>query len=406
LIDLDLVMLEHAADNGTTPMARTAKAQDAFENVRGAIADIAAGRMIILVDNEDRENEGDLCLAAEKVTPEAINFMARHARGLICLTLTEEQIARLDLPMMVESNTSLFQTGFTVSIEAKEGVTTGISAADRSRTILVASHPEARADQLVRPGHVFPIRARKGGVLIRAGQTEGSVDLARLAGLIPAGVICEIMNDDGTMARRPELEKFATEHRLRIVTIAELIQYRYAHESLVETVLERAIDTPEWGELRALVMRSVVDQQEHLVLVKGAIDPTQPTLARVQSIELPSDIVGLALSGGGAEMRAAMRMISDAGSGVFVYLVRDSGARLSDKLGRISRDETSPTYHRVGTRMDLREFGTGAQILRAVGVRKFRLMSNHEVRIVGIEGFDLEMLERVPLPVEPARPKA
>jgi 3,4-dihydroxy 2-butanone 4-phosphate synthase/GTP cyclohydrolase II len=340
-------------------------------------------------------------MAAEKITPELINFMARHGRGLICLTLTEEQIARLDLPMMVAANTSTFQTGFTVSVEARDGVTTGISAADRARTILVAARPDAKPEELVRPGHVFPIRARNGGVLIRAGQTEGSVDLSRLAGLTPAGVICEIMNDDGTMARRPELEAFARQHSLRIVTIAELIEYRYAHESLIETVLERKIATPEWGTVRALVVRSVIDHEEHLVLIKGQIDPEVPTLVRVQSIELPADLVGLALSGGGAEMRAAMGMIQKAGAGVFVYLVRRdhaSGERLSDKLGRIAGDHDH-LASRVGARMDLREFGTGAQILKAAGVKKFRLMSNHEVRIVGIEGFGLELVERVPLPV-------
>jgi 3,4-dihydroxy 2-butanone 4-phosphate synthase / GTP cyclohydrolase II len=373
-----------------------------FENVRAAINDIAEGKMVILVDDEDRENEGDLCLAAEKVTPEAINFMALHGRGLICLTLTEERIERLHLPMMVEHNNSAFQTGFTVSIEAKEGVSTGISAQDRAITITTAVKKEAKPSDLVSPGHVFPIRARNGGVLVRTGQTEGSVDLARLAGLEPAGVICEIMNADGSMARRPELEAFAREHRLRIVTIAELVEYRFAHDTLIETVCEKTLDTGGWGEVRACVMRSRVDGNEHLVLVKGEIDPEKPTLVRVQSIDLPADLVGLTLSGGGAEMRAAMETIVKEGRGVFVYLVRSiPDSRLSTKLDRIDKDTTPPTYHRVGTRLDLREFGTGAQILKAVGVRKFRLISNHDVRIVGLEGFGLEVVERVPLPVRP-----
>ncbi|MCC7386659.1 MAG: 3,4-dihydroxy-2-butanone-4-phosphate synthase [Deltaproteobacteria bacterium] len=374
-----------------------------FENVKAAVADIAAGKMVVLVDDEDRENEGDLCLAAEKVSPEIINFMATHARGLICLTLTEAQTRRLALPMMVEANTSAFQTGFTVSIEAREGVTTGISAADRARTIQVAINPEASPTDLVRPGHVFPIRAREGGVLVRAGQTEGSVDLAVLAGLNPAGVICEIMNDDGSMARRPELERFAKKHGLRILTIAELIEHRLAHESLVRVVAERQVSTPDWGELRAMVFRSIVDGQEHLALVKGAIRAEEPALIRVQSIDLPADVVGLALSGGGAELRAAMRLINSAGAGVFIYLIRTSAnARLSDRLDGRGGEGAPARYTRVGRRLDLREFGIGAQILKAVGVRKFRLMSNREVRIVGLEGFDLELVERIPLPVEPS----
>ena len=376
----------------------------ALANVEAAIADIAAGKMVILVDDEDRENEGDLCMAAELVTPSAINFMATHARGLICLTLTESQILRLGLPMMVESNESPFETGFTVSIEAREGVTTGISAADRAHTIRTAVRAEASADDIVKPGHVFPIRARKGGVLVRTGQTEGSVDLARLARLAPAGVICEIMNEDGSMARRPELEAFAERHGLRIVTIADLIEYRLSRESLVERVSERIINTPDWGPISAQVFRSVIDQSEHLALVKGDVTTAEPPLVRVQSIELPSDLVGLALSGGGVELRAAMSLISDEGRGVFVYLLRKDadGMSLADKLDRIagSEERSKERFRRVGARMDLREFGVGAQILKGLGVRRFRLMSNHEVRIVGIEGFDLELVERVSLPVD------
>lgn len=370
-----------------------------FENVQAAIEEIAQGKMVILVDDEDRENEGDLCMAAEKVTPEAVNFMATHGRGLICLTLTEERIEQLELPMMVERNTSPFQTGFTVTIEAREGVTTGISASDRARTIMAAVAEDAKPADLVTPGHVFPIRARDGGVLVRTGQTEGSVDLATLAGCASSGVICEIMNEDGTMARRPQLEVFAKEHGLRIVTIAELVEYRFAHDALVETVIERTVNTPDWGELRMMVMRSKVDNVEHFVLVKGEVNPDEPTLVRVQSIDMPADIVGLVLSGGGAEMRAALDMIAKEGSGVFAYLIRSvDGSTLAKRVERIDEQATPPTYDRVGTRLDLREFGTGAQILKRVGVKKFRMMSNNEIRIVGIEGFGLELVERVPLP--------
>lgn len=371
-----------------------------WSNVRGAIEDIAQGKMVILVDDEDRENEGDLCMAAEKVTPEAINFMATHGRGLICLTLTEEKIAQLDLPMMTQRNRSPFQTGFTVSIEAAEGVSTGISAADRARTIDVAVRADATPNDLVTPGHVFPIRAREGGVLVRTGQTEGSVDLSKLAGLDPSGVICEIMNPDGTMARRPELEKFAEQHNLRIVTIAELVDFRLAHDSLVEVVVERTLET-RWGKVDALVVRSRLHGEEHLVLRKGSIDAETPHLVRVQSVDLPADLVGLALAGGGLEVTAAMERIAEEGSGVFVFLVRSGeGATLSKRLeavGKPTEPGSHDTYQRVGGRLDLREFGIGAQILKMMGIRRFRLMSNSEVRIVGLEGFGLELVGRVPL---------
>jgi len=372
-----------------------------FSNVKAAIEDIKNGKMVILVDDEDRENEGDLCMAAQMVTPDAVNFMAVHGRGLICLTLTEEKIASLELPMMVERNTSAFGTGFTVSIEASEGVTTGISASDRAHTVQTAVRDDCKPSDLSTPGHVFPIRARKGGVLVRTGQTEGSVDLARLAGLKPAGVICEIMNEDGTMARRPELEKYAEKHRLRIVTIEELIEYRIAHEMLVKVVAHKTLPVASWGEVEVMVLESAVDGLQHLVLKKGDIGPEDSPLVRVQSIDMPADLVGLVVSGGGAEMRAAFDVMNAEGKGVFVYLVRSvRGSTLAKRLERIdATDHTPPTYHRVGTRLDLREFGIGAQILKAVGVNSFRLMSNHEVRIVGLEGFGLKLVERVPLPV-------
>ncbi len=369
-----------------------------FDNIRGAIQDIADGRMVILMDDEDRENEGDLCMAAEKITPEAINFMASEGRGLVCLTLTEARIAQLKLPMMVRENHSAFQTGFTISIEAREGVSTGISASDRARTILTAVSENAGPEDLVSPGHVFPIRARDGGVLVRTGQTEGSVDLARLAGLVPAGVICEIMNPDGSMARRPELERFGKKHGLRIVTVAELVAHRFAHESLVQTVCEKQIQTRSWGPVTVRAMRSLVDGQEHLVLVKGEIRPEHAPLVRVQSIELPADLLGLTLFEGGAEMQAAMAEITREGCGVFVYLVRTaSEVCLSEKLKGV--EPQGDPHQRTGSGMDLRAFGTGAQILKAVGVRRFRLLTNSAFRMVGLQGFGLTLTERVPLPL-------
>jgi 3,4-dihydroxy 2-butanone 4-phosphate synthase / GTP cyclohydrolase II len=356
--------------------------------------------MVILVDDEDRENEGDLCMAADKVTPEAINFMATYGRGLICLTLTDDTIRRLDLPMMVQRNQSTFQTGFTVSIEAREGVSTGISAKDRALTILTAVSPQTHADDIVSPGHVFPIRARRGGVLVRTGQTEGSVDLATLAGCDASGVICEIMNPDGSMARRPELEDFSRQHKLRIVTIAELIEYRLAHESLVEVMGERRLNHPLWGDHRVVVFRSMVDDQEHIAIVKGILSPERPCLVRVQAVDLPRDLLGLTLFQGGAELQAALAKIVGEGEGVFIYLVRSRpDGRLSDKLAELDGVGSPNAEDRVGSRMDLREFGVGAQILKALGVRSFRLLSNHHARIVGLDGFGLELVERVSLPL-------
>ena len=368
-----------------------------FENVTAALEDIAAGKMIILVDDEDRENEGDLCMAAEKVTPEAINFMAKFGRGLVCLTLDEEKTEALELPMMVQNNSAPFKTGFTVSIEAARGVSTGISAHDRATTILAAVADSAKPSDLVTPGHVFPIKARTGGVLVRTGQTEGSVDLAQLAGLRPAGVICEIMNDDGTMARRPQLEDFAAKHGLRILTIAELVSYRLTHDTLVEKVAERTLRTPEWGELQVSVFRNKVDGLEHLVMMLGDLDGGSPPLVRVQSIDLPADLLGIALSGGGAEMRSALSQMQKEGRGLFIYLNHPAqSTSMADKLNNLGsvRDP-----QRVGARMDLREFGTGAQILKLMGVAKFRLLTNSDFRIVGLEGFGLELIERLPLPM-------
>ena len=370
-----------------------------WSNVRGAIDDIAQGKMIILVDDEDRENEGDLCMAAEKVTPEAINFMATHGRGLICLTLTEEKIAQLDLPMMTQRNRSPFQTGFTVSIEATVGVSTGISAADRARTIEAAVNPEAVPSDLVTPGHVFPIRARKGGVLVRTGQTEGSVDLSALAGLDPSGVICEIMNEDGTMARRPELEKFAEQHGLRVLIIADLVDYRIAHDSLVEVVVERTLESPAWGTVEVTVFRSKIDGREHFAIRKGELDAEGATLVRAQSVDSAADLLGVAIDGQDAGIHASMARICAEGRGVLVCLVKPSerSSSLASKLEHLGEQAPSSSYESVGNRLDLREFGIGAQILKILGVRKFRLLSNSEVRIVGLEGFGLELVGREPL---------
>ncbi|MEM7679349.1 MAG: 3,4-dihydroxy-2-butanone-4-phosphate synthase, partial [Myxococcota bacterium] len=327
-----------------------------------------------------------------------INFMAKYGRGLICLTLTEEKIAQLELPMMVQKNSSPFKTGFTVSIEAATGVSTGISAHDRARTILAAVDDGAQPNDLVTPGHVFPIRARQGGVLVRTGQTEGSVDLAQLANLRPSGVICEIMNDDGTMARRPQLEDFAAKHGLRILTIAELVSYRLTHDTLVERVNERTVQTPEWGEMRVAIFRDKVDGLEHLALMMGDLHG-EPPLVRVQSINLPSDLLGITLSGGGVEMRSALSQMKQAGRGVFIYLNHPTpSVTMADKLDRVAAGSNADVQ-RVGARMDLREFGTGAQILKLVGVKKFRLLTNSEFRIVGLEGFGLELVERLPLPM-------
>jgi 3,4-dihydroxy 2-butanone 4-phosphate synthase / GTP cyclohydrolase II len=375
-----------------------------IERVEKAINEIRAGRMVILVDDEDRENEGDLCLAAEKVTPEAINFMAVHGRGLICLTLTEERCDALDLQSMVGRNTSPLGTAFTVSIEAATGVTTGISASDRARTIEVAIADGARPEDLVRPGHVFPLRARTGGVLVRTGQTEGSVDLARLAGLKSAGVICEIMNEDGTMARRPDLEAFAEKHGLHICTVADIVDYRMQRERLVHRAGERVMRLGDLGEFRVLAYRSEVDDDVHLAFATGTWTPDDPVLVRVQNRDLMVDILGSARrDGADASFRRALARIAGEGQGVVVYLRRHgdvSGSLLDKVAGDVSRSEGAagrPAAREPELRPDLREYGIGAQILNDLGVRQMRLMTDTPARIVGLEGFGLDMIERVPL---------
>jgi len=376
-----------------------------ISNIEDVLEDLKQGKMIILVDDEDRENEGDLTIAAEKVTPEAINFMARYGRGLICLALSPDIVEQLRLPLMVYQNLSPFKTAFTVSVEARTGVTTGISAADRAHTVLTAVNKDAKPEDLVMPGHVFPLRARRGGVLFRTGQTEGSVDLARLAGLRPAAVICEVMNDDGTMARLPDLDRFAKTHDVKIATVADVIAYRMRNESFVHKAAETILPTP-FGEFKAMAFVNDIDDYQHLAIVKGDIDPEKEVLVRVHSECLTGDVFGSYRCDCGEQLQKAMAMVQQEGLGVILYLQQEGrGIGLANKLKAYALQDqgldTVEANEELGFKADMRDYGVGAQILVALGVRKMRLITNNPKKMIGLEGYGLKVTDRVPIETEP-----
>jgi 3,4-dihydroxy 2-butanone 4-phosphate synthase/GTP cyclohydrolase II len=374
-----------------------------FAPVEEAIAAIRDGKMIIVVDDEDRENEGDLTIAAEKITPDAINFMAKYGRGLICVPMTPDRLAELDVPQMVANNTTPFDTAFTVSVEAKGVTTTGISANDRAATVLALIDPRTRPSDLARPGHTFPLKAREGGVLVRAGQTEAAVDLARIAGLYPAGVICEIMNENGSMARVPDLAKFARKHKLLIITIADLIRYRMQHEALVRRVATAALPT-DYGDFRVVAYESVLDRETHIALVKGDIGDGANVLVRVHSRCLTGDVFHSARCDCGPQLEAAMEKVSAEGRGVVLYLNQEGrGIGIANKIRAYELQDqgldTVEANERLGFKPDQRDYGIGVQILKDLGVHSMRLLSNNPRKLVGIEGYQLSVVDWVPLEI-------
>ncbi len=375
-----------------------------FSAIEDALDDVRQGKIIVIVDDEDRENEGDLMVAAEQVTPEIINFMAKFGRGLICLTLTESRTRDLGLSMMVDDNQSAFETPFTVSIDARQGVTTGISAADRARTIKVAIDSDSTRNDLVKPGHIFPLRAKNGGVLVRMGQTEASVDMACIAGLKPSGVICEIMNDDGTMARVPQLIQFTKVHGLKMITTKDLAEYRLKKEALVEEVTSTILPTHS-GEFRAVVFKNILNDQTHIALVKGEIREDEPTLVRVHSQCLTGDVFGSYRCDCGEQLKKSMEMISQEGKGVLLYLYQEGrGIGIVNKMKAYALQDqgkdTVQANEELGFKPDLRDYGIGAQILRKLGLGKIRIMTNNPRKIVGLEGYGLHLVERVHIEVQ------